>query len=342
MKYIYKFIFSISVFVVLIISCSTNQPRKMRSESEIVSSYFAVKILDIDGQPIEGATVKFKFQSAHEPLKENVFTTAQNGFALDSLRLYDSDNYNLVDYSIEKEGFYKQFGYISISNFGQASINKPIASRNSGTVSNNDVEKQRLEEYIDTYDQVEVTDKKILNKLNYKKIILLKPNDYLTDDLLYSTSYSTIKESVLIFIDELMIEGLLKDSYLMLKSIGIENFKDKNNLTFSFDNKIEYNSIRLNKYDVGKLIFDELIRKILTPLNSHLNTLDNFNGYDISVKTYYRSFLDKQKEASKLQFRFVIPKETVKRYKNSDITGQGVLDESIILLDDERIELRLQ
>lgn len=341
MKDIYKFIFSISVIIALIISCSTNQPRKMRA-AEIVSSYFAVKIFDLDGQPIEGATVKFKFNSVHEPKRENVFTTSQNGFALDSMKIYDSDNNDLVEYSIEKEGFYKQFGYINISNYGQSSTNKPTASRNSGTVSNNDGEKQRLEEYSDSYDQSDVTNKKILNQLNYKKITLLKPNDYLTDDLLYHTAYGSIKESVLVFIDELMIESLLKDSYLMLKSIGIEKFKDKDNLTFSFDNKVEYNSLKLNKYDVGKLVFDELIRKILTPLNNHLNNLENFNGYDISVKTYYRSFLDKQKEASKLQFRFVIPKEVVGRYKNNDITGQGVLDESIILLDDERIELKLQ
>ena len=48
--------------------------------------------------------------------------------------------------------------------------------------------------------------------------------------------------------------------------------------------------------------------------------------------------MDKNVEPQKLIYKFVVPIEVVVRYKNNDVTGQQVLDESVILLDDERIE----
>ncbi|MDZ4711284.1 MAG: hypothetical protein SGI89_03055, partial [bacterium] len=49
--------------------------------------------------------------------------------------------------------------------------------------------------------------------------------------------------------------------------------------------------------------------------------------------------MDKNVEPQKLIYKFVVPIEVVVRYKNNDVTGQQVFDESVILLDDERIEL---
>jgi len=38
----------------------------------------------------------------------------------------------------------------------------------------------------------------------------------------------------------------------------------------------------------------------------------------------------------------MIPEKIVRQYKNKDISGQQVLDASVILMDGERIELKLQ
>jgi hypothetical protein len=38
----------------------------------------------------------------------------------------------------------------------------------------------------------------------------------------------------------------------------------------------------------------------------------------------------------------MMPESVVRKYKNKDITGQDLLNQSIILMDADRIELKLQ
>jgi hypothetical protein len=45
-------------------------------------------------------------------------------------------------------------------------------------------------------------------------------------------------------------------------------------------------------------------------------------------------------DAFGLACRFYLPKQAVQKYK--DITGQQLIDASVVLLNDERIDLRLQ
>jgi hypothetical protein len=102
-----------------------------------------------------------------------------------------------------------------------------------------------------------------------------------------------------------------------------------------------YNSLKLNKYDIGKTLFDEAIRKILTPLNSHISD-QLFYGYDIIITGHTKSFADKYAVSKSIEYRFLMPQTIVSRYKDKEVSGQKLLDESIILMDDERIELKLQ
>lgn len=85
-----------------------------------------------------------------------------------------------------------------------------------------------------------------------------------------------------------------------------------------------------------------MVRKVLSPLNEHIAKTDQFYGYDITVVGYTRNFIDKNASETPITFRFMIPEKIVRQYKNKDISGQQVLDASVILMDDERIELKLQ
>ena len=105
---------------------------------------------------------------------------------------------------------------------------------------------------------------------------------------------------------------------------------------------VGYNSLKLNKYDVGKRLFDEVVRKILTPLNKYVNVSDIFYGYNLIVIGQYKNFLHENDKAKIIEYQFMIPANIVKQYKNKDISGQQVLDGSVILMDDERIQLKLQ
>ncbi|MCK4794214.1 MAG: hypothetical protein KAV87_61370, partial [Desulfobacteraceae bacterium] len=103
-----------------------------------------------------------------------------------------------------------------------------------------------------------------------------------------------------------------------------------------------YNALRLNKYDIAKTLFDEVVRKALNPLNSHISDPTQFYGYDINIIGYTKSFTDEYSIPTSIEYRFIMPQATIRNYKDNDISGQDLLNESIILMDDERIELKLQ
>jgi len=175
-------------------------------------------------------------------------------------------------------------------------------------------------------------------KLNLE---LTSPNDYFTKEFLNNNKNINLREKISEFIDYLALKSILSNCILVNRSVGLSDFKSKKNLTFKFESMNVYNSIRYNKYDIGKILFDEVIRKILEPLNIYLFNVMGFSSFDLTVIGKTKDFLNEDKEKD-IIYRFIIPKEIVTQYKNKDISGQTVLDKSIILMDDERIELKLQ
>ncbi|MDP1816779.1 MAG: hypothetical protein Q8K92_20160, partial [Leadbetterella sp.] len=117
---------------------------------------------------------------------------------------------------------------------------------------------------------------------------------------------------------------------------------NNNYLQFKFANINVYNSLKLNKYDIGKTLFDDVIRKILSPFNEYIGNSNLFYGYDITVVGHTKSFAEEYATSKAVEYRFLMPEGVVRKYKNKDISGQQVLDQSVILMDDERIELKLQ
>jgi len=166
--------------------------------------------------------------------------------------------------------------------------------------------------------------------------------DYFDPEFIISKEYINLKSKIIGFIDLLQLKSLLTNSILDYYSINIIEFKNKQYLTFDFIHTNEYNSLKLDKYEIAKRIFDEVIRKVLNPLNDNLENSKEFEGYKLMVKTRTRSFTEDKDRSEDLIYEFYIPQNIVKSYKNLDITGQQVLDNSIILLNSERIDLKLQ
>jgi len=177
-----------------------------------------------------------------------------------------------------------------------------------------------------------------------EKVILIRTNqlqfDYFSKDFDSSPDVD-LKTKVSTFLNFIIAESFYTKSPLEKKSINLVSFKNNSYLKFRFKNTNIYNSIRFNKYDIGKILFDEVIRKISIPLNI-IGRLDLFYGYDLTVIGYTKSFAEEDSTVETIEYRFLIPVETVSNYKNQDISGQQVLDKSIILMDNERIELKLQ
>ena len=73
-----------------------------------------------------------------------------------------------------------------------------------------------------------------------------------------------------------------------------------------------------------------------------MSLVDELYGYDLIVNGYTKSFADENASNTEIEYRFYIPKDVVAKYKNKDISGQQLLDSSIILMDDERVDFKLQ
>ncbi|SOZ17076.1 hypothetical protein CBM2609_A110010 [Cupriavidus taiwanensis] len=124
--------------------------------------------------------------------------------------------------------------------------------------------------------------------------------------------------------------------------MDITKFKAKKYLQLKINTTNTYNSLKLDKYAIAKRIFDDSLRKILNPLNDDISNPRAFYGYDLVVYGYARDFSKEYSSPEKIEYRFMMPQESVRHYKNKDISGQQLLDASIILMNDERIDLKLQ
>jgi len=184
-----------------------------------------------------------------------------------------------------------------------------------------------------------------VREIESEKVTLIRPTDYFKPTFLSSKIGMELKDKILTLLKKRSL-GKSKvletpDCYMQTRSIELIEFKDKNYLKVGFVSTNVYNSLKLTKYDVGKSLFDEVIRKILTPLNSYISDPNQFYGYDLHITGFTRPFT-REYGSIPIKYRFIIPQETVKRYEDKDISGQGLLNESIILMNDERIELKLQ
>ncbi|MBT3422703.1 hypothetical protein HOE22_06310 [Candidatus Woesearchaeota archaeon] len=86
-------------------------------------------------------------------------------------------------------------------------------------------------------------------------------------------------------------------------------------------------------------IFDDVIRGLINLNSKILGESNQYSGYDLSVTNVLMSDALSFRE---IEFRFIIPIDISNKYANKVVTGQKMLDSSVILMDGERIELKLQ
>lgn len=173
-------------------------------------------------------------------------------------------------------------------------------------------------------------------------VVLYSPADYLSEEFLNSPVNRELREQALKFISLIRLQSLIVDADIMMRGTSTSTFKGKKYFQVKIDTTSSYNSLKLDKYGIGKTLFDESIRKILNPLNDNISNPKAFYGYDLIIYGYTKNFADERASGEKVEYRFLIPQNTVKRYKDKDISGQQLLDASVILMNDERIDLKLQ
>lgn len=180
------------------------------------------------------------------------------------------------------------------------------------------------------------------NGITELRLKMIRPVDYLDDDFAATAADRELRDRVLRFLDIIRLQSILVDAEVMLKGIGVSKFKDEKYLRLRINSTTTYNSLKLNRYDMGKRLFDETVRKVLTPLNDNIAASKAYYGYDIVVYGHTKSFAEESAVADDVEYRFLLPKSAVRRYKEKDISGQALLDAGVQLMDDERVELKLQ
>ena len=95
-----------------------------------------------------------------------------------------------------------------------------------------------------------------------EKITLIRPIDYFNKEFASTLSDVKLKTRILSFIDLIILQGLVTESVLETQSVNLVPFKGNNYLQFKFTNINIYNSLKLDKYDIGKRLFDEVVRKV--------------------------------------------------------------------------------
>lgn len=202
------------------------------------------------------------------------------------------------------------------------------------------ITKVKMEVFADNYYSI-TDDIYITINSSSEKYNLLSPDDYFEPSFFKEKKYESIITKIKSNLDWIRLESNYKNCNLSLASIQIIEFKSKKYIMLRYSDANLYNTARLSKYNIGQTIFDEAIRKLLNPLNNHLNSLKGIDGYLVVFDAMIRDFTTKDK-SEKINYQFYFNKQDVRNYKNNDISGQQLIDKTIILLDGERIDLKLQ
>ena len=170
------------------------------------------------------------------------------------------------------------------------------------------------------------------------KITVPQPSDYFCDRLKApdSAKFSTILDA---WVRAIRVTSWTQKAEL--KDICIEEYKGKFFVTTTLEHKIKYNELKLNNYGIGVLVFDEVVRKMLKPVASASKDIP-VEGLKISIQTLKSNFIEKSSPGELLKFDFYMPKVQTLRYIDADISGQKLIDNSIVLLNDERIDIELK
>lgn len=296
--------------VSIVTGCATltNKQSALKVKPTVTHKY-NITAVDVANRPLTGVAVDIQLYSSATIGQTVNCTTDETGrcpplyYEVHGVSLPNS-----VSYSSTAEVKATKNGYYSASASGQSSAGSTYG----------------------THDQTDL------------RLKMIHPTDYLDDSFAVSATDHDLRERVLRFLEVIRLQSILVDAEVVLKGIGTSEFNGKKYLRLTVNSTTTYNSLKLNKYDIGKRLFDETVRKVLTPLNDNIAAPKAYYGYDITVYGHTKSFVDEYATANKIEYRFLLPEVAVRRYKKKDISGQALLDAGVQLMDDERVEFKLQ
>lgn len=175
------------------------------------------------------------------------------------------------------------------------------------------------------------------DSINVNVITLVQSNYYFTDEYQIESQKNKSNFGYDV-IDKLSTENYVR-SIFFEKSIGTIEFKGQQYLNFPIRNVETYNSITLNKSQIGYKIFEDQISPILNTIFMSYYSNDTLNGFSFEVSTKMNDLSTEYDTEIDLRYKFYFDKENLRELYNYDNTIQDLVKSSIIILNDSRIEI---
>lgn len=222
--------FSVFAFLLFMVGCATVQYSTVPQQKPTVPHQYELSVVDVDGNPLEGVKIEYTLKDGERVVRNSSYTTTIDGVLRENLNVTSDPQYSYIttyksqfSFKASKDGYYPKSGTMS-SEYGQKySSSKPVEN---------------------------------------EKITLIRPIDYFNKEFASTLSDVKLKTRILSFIDLIILQGLVTESVLETQSVNLVPFKGNNYLQFKFTNINIYNSLKLDKYDIGKRLFDEVVRKV--------------------------------------------------------------------------------
>jgi hypothetical protein len=127
-----------------------------------------------------------------------------------------------------------------------------------------------------------------------------------------------------------------------IPEIDFRTFKNKNYVEIKVNYLVTYNILKVSMYDAASMTFDEIVKKLATKITTDFKKQDDIAGFIFKVTYTNKDFSEKYDAPRYVTNEFILPKEACKQYAALDITNQDLINQSIVLVDGERISLNLQ
>lgn len=128
----------------------------------------------------------------------------------------------------------------------------------------------------------------------------------------------------------------------VIPEIDFRTFKNKEYVEVKANYLVTYNTLKVSMYDAASMTFDEIVKKLAIKIMTDFKKQDAIAGFIFKVTYTNKDFSEKNDWPRNVTNEFILPKEACGQYAALDITNQDLIDHSIVLVDGERIALRLQ
>lgn len=124
--------------------------------------------------------------------------------------------------------------------------------------------------------------------------------------------------------------------------VGDEKYKDQAYLVVDLGSHNEvFNSLQLNRSQRVARIVDDRLLDVLKAFGRTIDNVASAHGVKLVYRVPFRSFLDQSSANEIDELTIYAPYELIRRFADADITSQDLIDGSVVICNDNRMEVSL-